>query len=145
VATVILIPKPGKDPEKVESYRPIALTSCLCKLMERIVNRRLTCHLESRRNLSNEQFGFRKDRSTVDSMAILASKTCRAINNKKYMAICSVALSNAYDPCWRRGILNKLFNIGVDGRMLAYFQNFMSSQTMKIAIGNRRTECRKAL
>ena len=31
---IILIPKPGKDPNSPNSYRPIALTSCLCKLFE---------------------------------------------------------------------------------------------------------------
>lgn len=45
-AVVIPIPKPGKDPQIPTSYRPIALTSCLCKLMERMVNARLVHVLE---------------------------------------------------------------------------------------------------
>ena len=32
-ATVIPIVKPGKDASKPESYRPISLTSCLCKVI----------------------------------------------------------------------------------------------------------------
>ncbi|CAL1291905.1 unnamed protein product [Larinioides sclopetarius] len=35
-AIVVPIPKAGKDPENRSNYRPIALTSCLCKLMERM-------------------------------------------------------------------------------------------------------------
>ena len=46
LATVIPIPKPGKDHSDAGSYRPISLTSCLCKLMEKMVNRRLTWFLE---------------------------------------------------------------------------------------------------
>ena len=34
-ATVIPIPKPGKDHSNPTNYRPIALTSCICKTMER--------------------------------------------------------------------------------------------------------------
>ena len=37
-ATVIPIPKPGKDRTDPNNYRPIALTSCLCKIMERMIN-----------------------------------------------------------------------------------------------------------
>ena len=41
IATVIPIRKPGKDPTNPSNYRPIALTSCLCKIMERMVCFRL--------------------------------------------------------------------------------------------------------
>ena len=37
-ALVIPIPKPGKDSSDPNNYRPIALTSCLCKTLERMVN-----------------------------------------------------------------------------------------------------------
>ena len=41
-ATVILIPKPNKDHTDPLSYIPIALTSCLCKVLERMINTRLS-------------------------------------------------------------------------------------------------------
>ena len=37
-ATIVAIPKPGKDSSDPNNYRPIALTSCLCKMMEMMVN-----------------------------------------------------------------------------------------------------------
>ncbi|GFR29576.1 putative RNA-directed DNA polymerase from transposon X-element [Trichonephila clavata] len=42
---VLPFPKLGKDPTSVNNYRPIALTSCLSKLMERIVSARLMSHI----------------------------------------------------------------------------------------------------
>ena len=46
-ATMIPILKKGKNKTKVLSYRPISLTSCVCKTMERIVNQRMQLYLES--------------------------------------------------------------------------------------------------
>ncbi|GFU61598.1 reverse transcriptase domain-containing protein [Trichonephila clavipes] len=37
-AIVIPILKPGKDPKNPLSYRPIPLTSCLCKTLERMAS-----------------------------------------------------------------------------------------------------------
>ena len=38
-ATIVaILPKPGKDSSESNNYIPIALTSCLCKTMERMVN-----------------------------------------------------------------------------------------------------------
>jgi len=45
-STVIPIPKPAKDPSDPNNYRPIALTSCLCKVMERMINNSLVWFLE---------------------------------------------------------------------------------------------------
>ena len=66
--TIIPIPKPGKDPVEPNNYRPIALTSCLCKTLERMINKRLTWFLESNNHISRLQSGFRTDRSTTDNL-----------------------------------------------------------------------------
>ena len=42
-ATIIPIPKPGKEPAEPNNYSPIALTSCLCETLERMINKILTC------------------------------------------------------------------------------------------------------
>ena len=70
-ATIIPIPKPGKDPAEPNNYRPIALTSCLCKTLEKIINKRLTWFLESNNHISRFQSGFRSDRSTTDNLVRL--------------------------------------------------------------------------
>ena len=38
-AVILSLVKPVKDPSYADSYKPIALTSNLCKLMEKMVNR----------------------------------------------------------------------------------------------------------
>ena len=54
-----------RDPD---SERPIALTSTMCKVMERLVANRLTWYLENHNILTNAQTGFRKNRCTTDQI-----------------------------------------------------------------------------
>ena len=70
-ATVIPIPKPNKDHTGLLSYRPIALTSCLCKVLEQMINTRLIWYLEKSGILDRSQCGFRKHRSTTDHLWVL--------------------------------------------------------------------------
>ena len=67
-AVVIPIPKLSKDHLDPSNFRPIALTRCLCKMMERRINTRLMWSLESQGLLSEKQCSFRKNRSTLDHL-----------------------------------------------------------------------------
>jgi potassium voltage-gated channel Eag-related subfamily H protein 8 len=81
-ATVVLILKVGKDRSLSTSYRPICLTSCVCKRLERMVNSRLVWILESRGLLSNIQCGFRRNRSSVVHLVSLEEQIRQALFNK---------------------------------------------------------------
>ena len=54
-ALIISIPKPGKDHFNPLNYRPIALTSCICKTVERMDNERLVWYLEKNGLLAKQQ------------------------------------------------------------------------------------------
>ncbi|GFO29714.1 Pol-like protein [Plakobranchus ocellatus] len=98
-ASVVPIPKPGKDPSDPSNYRPIALTSCLCKTLERMVNDRLVHVLESRSLLSNVQCGFRKDH-----LVRLETFIKKAFARKKQVLAVFFELEKAYDTTWRQRI-----------------------------------------
>jgi len=84
LATVIPIAKPGKDSTDPTSYRPIALTSCLCKVMERMINTRLVWYLEKLKLITPVQSGFRKQRSTTDQLVRLEIFVREAFVNKQH-------------------------------------------------------------
>ena len=67
-ALVIPIPKLGKDASDPANYPPIALTSCICKTLERMVNDRLVWFLEKNNLIVDVQSGFRRQRGTIDHL-----------------------------------------------------------------------------
>ena len=54
--------KERKDPKDVKSYRPVALTNILCKIIERMTKKRLVWYLEKEKKIDDRQFCFRKSK-----------------------------------------------------------------------------------
>ena len=129
-------PKPNKPPNIEENFRPISLTSCPGKLMEKIINTRLTYTLEYKNLIPKNQFGFRKMQGTIDALNRFYNDVDNALNRKEHTICVSFDLRKAYDTTWRYGILKVLYEMGFRGKLPAYIQSFLSTRSFKAKIGD---------
>ena len=136
LATIIPIPKPGKDHAEPTNYRPIALTSCLCKTLERMINKRLIWYLESNNLISPIQSGFRSERSTNDHLIRLETFIRDAFVNREHVVSVFFDLEKAYDTTWRYGIMKDLHDLGLKGRLPIFIQSFLEDRTMQVRVGS---------
>ena len=124
--------KEGKDKKDPNSYRPTSLLSCLGKLLERVINRRLVSFMEERKILSPTQTGYRKHRSTEDQPAVIAQQIKSAFQEKKKG--CLFDLTKAFDKVWREGLLLKIFESGGSGRMYRWILCFLHDRSARIKL-----------
>ena len=134
-ALLLPIPKPGKDHQNPNNFRPIALTSCICKTVERMVNERLIHYLEENKILTKFQAGFRFERSTLDQLVRLDSFIRDAFNNNEHVVGVFFDLSKAYDTTWRYGIMRDLHKMGLRGNLPIFIQHFLTERTFQILLG----------
>ena len=135
-AVVVPIPKPGKDLTDPLSYRPISLTSQLGKLLETVVNKRLTHHLEANNLISETQAGFRQNRQTLDQLVALENEIKAGKTNNKTVGAVFLDLEKAYDTMWREGLLKKLKELGIRGHMYNYIASFLRDRTFQVKVGS---------
>ena len=107
-AETVMIPKPGKDHSKTDAYRPISLLPVLAKLLEKIITRRLVCHLEALGVLNKYQSGFRQDRSCNDHLLRLSQAVSVAFNKRLKVVAVFLDVAKAFDSVWHDGLRYKL-------------------------------------
>ena len=138
-ALVIPILKPRKNPYDTTSYRPISLTCCICKLMEKMINNRMIWSLEQKGIISPLQSGFRKSRSTIDNLLLLENDIQYNLNTNQHTIAIFFDIKKAYDMSWRRGILQTLYDNGYRGNLPEFIKNFLTNRTISVCIGETKS------
>ena len=143
VSTVLAFPKPGKPATDTSNYRPIALTTCVGKLLERIVHTRLMQHLENNKLVNQIQYGFRKNHSTTDALLRLQTfvKENRAL--RRHTAAIFFDLKKAYDTIWKYGLIRDLPLYNVRGHLAKYICNFLKDRTFRVKVGTSLSPIRE--
>ncbi|XP_070182474.1 uncharacterized protein [Littorina saxatilis] len=136
-ATIIPIHKKGKDKKKAPSYRPISLTSCVVKTMERMVNQCLLWYLEKEDILAPEQAGFRQFQSTEDQATYLSQEIEDAFQNQKMVFAAWIDLQKAFDRVWTDGLLVKTQRWEVSGKMLSWIRSFLHNHRSRVTVSSR--------
>ena len=133
----ILLPflKPNKDPASLSSYRPIVLTSCLCKLLEKIINNRLMHILETKAAITPIQCGFRRYRSSEDVLVRMQAAILDSFAQHKHLFAVYFYIEKAYDTTWRYRILKEIHNIGIRGALACFIKNFLNNRQFQVKLG----------
>lgn len=136
LAWVVPVPKPNKDTADLSSYRPVSLTSCVSKLMEKLVCARLMWWLEHRKKLPACMTGFRQRLSAQDSVLDLVSH----LEHNRAYGLSTIAVfldvAKAYDSVLPSAILSHLQEMGVTGHLLRFIRVFLTDRFMQVRIEN---------
>ena len=143
-ATIVPFLKKEKDPQAVSSYRPIALTSTIRKLLERLIVNRLSWWLEAKSLLSPWQAGFRKRRCTTDQCLRLSQFVSDGFHstNKERTVLMLFDYSKAYDTVWRTGLLQKMLDIGITLRFVQWTTAWLTNRIAHVQLNGLTGRCR---
>ena len=127
-ATVIPLHKGGPT-DVVGNYRPISLLPLPGKLLEKVVHLTISRHLEDNNLLTENQGGFRKNRSTTSTIVALTDNILKAMNDSKITVATFIDLRKAFDTINHTVLLRKIEHSGIGGTLLEWCKSYLSHRT----------------
>ena len=128
------------DTGLASNYRPIALTSILCKVLEHIVTTNVVSHMDQHNLLYDLQHGFRTKRSCETQLVTLIEDLMRNALADSQTDLVLLDFSKAFDKVSHQKLLLKLHNNGIRGPSLKWIQAFLSGRTQTVVLENEKSD-----
>ena len=118
------------------NYRPVSLTSILCKVMEKIVRRKISEHLEDIKFLVQGQHGFREGRSTLTNLLEFYDCVSNILQERNGWADCVyLDFQKAFDSVPHGRLLAKIEKqAGISGKVLSWIGDFLRDRKQRVKV-----------
>ena len=116
------------------NYRPISLTSIVCKTMEHCVRNHIVNHMMINNLFSNQQYGFIRGRSTVLQMLNVMDVWTKAMDKGDSIDTVYLDFTKAFDKVPHNRLMSKLNSIGINTETLNWIKAFLSDRVQQICV-----------
>ena len=136
LANVKPIFKNKRSPSDISNYRPINLLSCLSKVLEKLVFKRIYEHLMNHDLLTDKQSGYRPKHSTQLQLMFLSHNLYETIDTGHDFTAIYLEISRYFDKIWHKGVLHKCqHEFGLTGNILKWLTSYLSDRKQRVKIG----------
>src|SRR5207245_2100737 len=107
------------------NYRPISLTSVVCKIFESVIKNQLLSYLNTYSLISTSQHGFLREHSTVTNLLEAVNDWTTSLDEKKTVKILYTDFAKAFDLVSIPKLIIKLTSFGITGNLLSCLKSFL--------------------
>lgn len=128
IGVITPILKPGKPPSQCSSYRPITVSTTLCKLFELLIRD----EIRSKCSVPPHQFGFQRSLGCDHALYSLVSILTDAENDNDSLVLAAHDLARAFDSSIHEHILLSAAERGVENSVIGPLDSMYSNLRVRI-------------
>ena len=117
-----------------ENYRPVSLTSQVCKVFETLIRDCLVKHLEDNSLIHETQHGFRKGHSCLTNLLMFLDKVTGCIDTGDSVDVIFLDFAKAFDKVPHTRLAAKLKSHGIGGVLLKWISEWLSDRRQRVGI-----------
>ncbi len=133
-SVIIPVPKNSK-PSCLNDYRPVALTSTVMKVFERLLKKHICSSIPA--TLDPLQFAYRPNRSTDDAISQVLHYSLTHIDSKNgnYVRLLFIDYSSAFNTIVPTKLAVKLSDLGLNTSLCDWIQDFLTARPQVVKVG----------
>ncbi len=133
-SVIIPVPKNSK-PSCLNDYRPVALTSTVMKVFERLLKKHICSSIPA--TLDPLQFAYRPNRSTDDAISQVLHSSLTHIDstNGNYVRLLFIDYSSAFNTIVPTKLAVKLSDLGITSSLCDWIQDFLTARPQVVKVG----------
>ena len=141
IANVIPVFKKG-DKQLIKNYRPISLLPICGKIFEKIIFNQLYSYFHTNNLITKNQSGFQPGDSTTNQLLYFIDEIHKAFDCDDSFEVRSVFLdiSKAFDKVWHEGLIFKMEQNGVSGKLLELFRSYLHNRKQRVSLNGNNSE-----
>ncbi|XP_063359867.1 uncharacterized protein LOC134649082 [Cydia amplana] len=112
----------------ITNYRPIALLSVFSKVIEKFIQNNINNYFETNNLFSQEQKGFRKQKSINMAIYDLLNIIMTNIDNKVPVTALYMDMTKAFDFVDHKILLTKLYRYGIRGNVFSLIESYLTGR-----------------
>ena len=132
-ANIIPLFKKGSR-NKSENYRPVSLTSVICKLLERLIKDHMVEFLVKHKLLNSSQHGFLKARSCLTNMLCFLEEITKLIDVGSPVDIIYLDFQKAFDKVPHQRLLLKLKAHGIGDSITDWIEQWLTDRRQRVVV-----------
>ena len=132
-----------KKGDKTEpgNYRPVSLTSVICKTMEQLVRETIVKHMSANKLLCNKQFGFISGRSTALQLLKVMDEWTDILDKDGKFDSMYMNFMKAFDKVPHRRLLHKMHRYKISEKVIKWVESFLSNRIQKVIVNDTESKC----
>jgi hypothetical protein len=133
---VTAIYKKGPKTE-MGNYRPVSLTSIVCKVVQSLVRDKIMNHLK---RMKLTQYGFIKGRSTSLQLLHMLDKWTEFLEGGGQIDTIYTDFEKAFDKVPHKRLIKKLYAFGIDQKLINWTKEFLTDRQHMVRVNGKLSQ-----
>ena len=138
IAHIVPVFKKGEK-HLPSNYRPVSLTSIVCKVLEHIVHSSVMNHFDRHKILTDNQHGFRAKRSCESQLITTIQKIASTMSSKGQVDVSLLDFAKAFNKVPHQRLLHKLDYYGVRNSTLCWIESFLHHRKQSVLLDGTKS------